>query len=50
MNWVFETQRLLLKPILESDLNALHYIFINFYFTDDGNAVFTDIGSHDEVY
>ena len=21
-----------------------------FYFTDDGNAVFTDIGSHDEVY
>ncbi len=20
------------------------------YFTDDGNAVFTDIGSHDEVY
>ncbi|MBW4670113.1 MAG: GNAT family N-acetyltransferase [Cyanomargarita calcarea GSE-NOS-MK-12-04C] len=31
MNWVFETQRLLLKPILESDLNALHYIFINPY-------------------
>jgi mRNA-degrading endonuclease YafQ of YafQ-DinJ toxin-antitoxin module len=23
---------------------------ILFYFTDDGNAVFTDIGSHDEVY
>ena len=21
-----------------------------FYFTDDGNAVFVDIGSHDEVY
>ena len=31
MNWVFETQRLLLKPILESDLNVLHYIFINPY-------------------
>ena len=21
-----------------------------FYFTDEGNAVFVDIGSHDEVY
>ncbi|MBW4670119.1 MAG: type II toxin-antitoxin system YafQ family toxin [Cyanomargarita calcarea GSE-NOS-MK-12-04C] len=21
-----------------------------FYFTDDGNTVFTDIGSHDQVY
>lgn len=28
---VFETQRLRLKPILESDLNALHDIFINPY-------------------
>lgn len=31
MSLVLETQRLLLKPILESDLNALHSIFINPY-------------------
>jgi ribosomal-protein-alanine N-acetyltransferase len=28
---IFETRRLLLKPILESDLNPLHSIFINPY-------------------
>jgi [ribosomal protein S5]-alanine N-acetyltransferase len=31
MDWVLETERLLLKPILESDLNTLHSIFINPY-------------------
>jgi ribosomal-protein-alanine N-acetyltransferase len=31
MDFVFKTQRLLLKPILESDLNALHSIFIDPY-------------------
>ena len=31
MSVVFETQRLLLKPILENDLNTLHSIFINPY-------------------
>jgi len=29
--FMFETQRLLLKPILESELNALHNIFIDPY-------------------
>jgi [ribosomal protein S5]-alanine N-acetyltransferase len=28
-NLIFETQRLILKPLLESDLNTLHSIFIN---------------------
>lgn len=31
MRLVFETQRLLLKPILENNLNALHSIFISPY-------------------
>ncbi|QDL10919.1 N-acetyltransferase [Brasilonema octagenarum UFV-E1] len=31
MSLVFETQRLRLKPILESELNTLHSIFINPY-------------------
>jgi [ribosomal protein S5]-alanine N-acetyltransferase len=31
MSLIFETHRLLLKPILESDLNTLHSIFINPY-------------------
>ncbi|MEG4207615.1 GNAT family N-acetyltransferase [Microcoleus sp. Pol7_A1] len=28
---IFETQRLVLKPIVESDLNTLHGMFTNFY-------------------
>ena len=31
MDLIFETPRLLLKPILESDLNILHSIFVNPY-------------------